>query len=44
MKFEKQWKGEGRDSFSLQELLDWNEAGFEFVIENGHITSLIIER
>lgn len=44
MKFEKQWEGEGRDSFSLQELLDWNEAGFEFVIENGHITSLIIER
>jgi len=40
---EERWENTGRDRISLQELMELHKDGFEFVIHNGHITSVIVE-
>lgn len=40
-KVEEPWNGDGRDVITLQDLIDWHGQGFEFVIERGHIVSVI---
>lgn len=39
---EARWENEGRDRISVQELVEMNEDGYEFIIHNGHITSVIV--
>lgn len=43
MKKEERWEGNGRDNISLSELLELFEEGYEFVVRNGHIVSVIGE-
>lgn len=39
---EEKWENTGRDKIFLEELLDLYEDGYEFVVRNGHITSVIV--
>lgn len=41
MRMEEKWENTGRDLISLQELLELNEEGFEFVVHSGHIISVV---
>lgn len=38
---EEKWENAGRDIISLMELMELYEDGYEFVVHNGHITSVI---
>lgn len=38
---EEKWENSGRDRISLQELVELYQDGYEFVVHNGHITSVI---
>ena len=40
---EEKWENAGRDQISLEELYDLYQDGFEFVIKNGHITSVLFQ-
>ena len=43
MNQEEKWENVGRDLISLEELYDLYQDGFEFVITNGHITSVLFQ-
>ena len=43
MNQEEKWGNVGRDLISLEELYDLYQDGFEFVIKNGHITSVLFQ-
>lgn len=43
MNQEEKWENVGRDLISLEELYDLYQDGFEFVIKNGHITSVLFQ-
>ena len=43
MKKKKKWENAGRDLISLEELYDLYQDGFEFVVRNGHITSVLFQ-
>lgn len=38
---EEKWENMGRDQISLQELLELNQEGYEFVVKAGHIISVV---
>ena len=40
---EEKCENAGRDLISLEELYDLYQDGFEFVIKNGHITSVLFQ-
>ena len=40
---EEKWENTGRDRISLEELYDLHQDGFEFVIKNGHIISVLFQ-
>ena len=40
---EVKWENAGRDLISLEELYDLYQDGFEFVVRNGHITSVLFQ-
>lgn len=44
MKVEERWENAGRDRLYLEDIVGLYEDGFEFVICNGHITSVIFEQ
>lgn len=39
---EERWENAGRDRIFLEELMELYEDGYEFVVHNGHITSVIL--
>lgn len=41
MKVEEKWENMGRDQISIQELLELNQEGYEFVVQAGHIISVV---
>lgn len=41
MKVEAKWEGAGFDQISLQMLMDMGEDGYEFIIDGGHIISVL---
>mgnify|MGYP000661157125 FL=1 len=43
MNQEEKWENVGRDLISLEELYDLYQDGFEFVVRNGHITSVLFQ-
>ena len=43
MNQEEKWENVGRDLITLEELYDLYQDGFEFVIKNGHITSVLFQ-
>ena len=43
MNQEEKWENVERDLISLEELYDLYQDGFEFVIKNGHITSVLFQ-
>lgn len=43
MNQEEKWENVGRDLISLEELYDLYQDGFEFVIKNGNITSVLFQ-
>ena len=43
MNQEEKWENVGRDLISLEELYDLYQDGFEFVIKNGHTTSVLFQ-
>ena len=44
MKTEEKWENTGRDGLNLEDIMGLYEDGFEFVVSNGHITSVIFEQ
>lgn len=40
---EEKWENAGRDLISLEELYDLYQDGFEFVVRNGHIISVLFQ-
>ena len=43
MNQEEKWENAGRDLISLEELYDLYQDGFEFVVRNGHIISVLFQ-
>lgn len=43
MKVEEKWENPGRDKISLEELLDLYAEGYEFVLGDGHIMSVVMQ-
>lgn len=40
---EEKWENAGRDLISMEELYDLYQDGFEFVVRNGHIISVLFQ-